>query len=345
MRKFIPYREIGNKDVLVVDGQHKRCVKLSHWGGANIFKDIEADSSAEIVINAIRKNHSSIDRELVSASHFDIDGFIGVWALGHQEYAVNNQHVLVHMAMTGDFREFDTEIKDADLTLKLVAWINKIEKEKFYPPFGVSNELSSCAKKFDFFLQYFSEIVEHIENYSHVWQDEYNKVLTDIETARAPGTKVIGFKEIGLCVVKTPDPLHYYAITGLTKGYDTVLSIFDNNRYEMEYKYTTWIDMASRPTWPRVKPDGLIKLLNELEKNDYRWYMDRLADSGPILRLIDKPIPKVIRYDQPYKREIFSSAINEEQLIKIVVDYFKDRYKDIVPKYSWTPSEMRKING
>ena len=52
MKKFIPYREIGEKDVLVVDGQHKRCEKLSHWPGANSHNELAADSSTAIVIRA-----------------------------------------------------------------------------------------------------------------------------------------------------------------------------------------------------------------------------------------------------------------------------------------------------
>jgi len=345
MRKFIPYREIGEKDVLIIDGQHKSCVKLSHWGGANTMIEVADDSSAGIVLNAIEKSHEALDRELVSASHFDIDGFVGVWSVFYPEKAVQIGHILKHMAFTGDFREFDPDFKDAETTLKLVCWINHLEKEKFYPPFGVHNELSSCTKKFDFFLEHFNDVLDNVDGYDEIWKKEYDKVSNDIEIMNSGDTMIEHFPEISLTVVETREPLHYYAITGKTVGNDMVLSIFDNNRYELEYKYTTWIDMVSRPTWPRLKLTQLIESLNAIEKSGYKWYMDRLADSGPILRLIDSPVPKVIRYGQPYNREIFSSSIDKDILKKIIVNFFKEKYKNIIPKPVWTARELRDINS
>ena len=344
MKKFVPYREIGDQDVLIIDGQHKRCVKLSHWGGANTYNDISGDSSAEIVLNAIHKNHHTLNRELVSASHFDIDGFVGVWSYFHPDKAIEAANILKEMAVTGDFREYNPQVRDANQILKLVCWINRMEKENFYPPFGVSNELSSCHHKFLYFLETFEDILDHTGNYQKVWQDEYQKVLADIEIMHKPETRIEKYDDIGLVIVETPEPVHYYAITGMTVGYDTVLSIFSNNRYELEYKYHTWIDMISRPTWPRLKLTSLISELNQIEQNDKNWYMDRLADSGPILRLIDEPVPKVIRYDQPYKREIFSSSIDNDVIKNKVVSYFRESYKNIVPKTTWTSSDLRMIN-
>ena len=48
-----------------------------------------------------------------------------------------------------------------------------------------------------------------------------------------------------------------------------VLSIYDNNRYELEYKYTTWVDIVSRPTLPRIDLSPLANQLNQLEKTNY----------------------------------------------------------------------------
>ena len=222
--------------------------------------------------------------------------------------------------------------------------MNKIEKQMFYPPFGVENELSSCTPKFLHFLNVFEEAFENIENYKSVWSEEYNRVYRDIEILKSQDTKIEINKDIGITIIETPEPLHYYALTGMTAGSDTVLTIYNDNRYELEYKYTTWIDMASRPTWPRLMLSSLINDLNKKEKSGKKWYMDRLADSGPIMRLIDQPIPKVIRYDQPYKRKIFQSSIDKEIFKESVINFFKEKYKNIVPKPSWKVSEIRKIN-
>jgi hypothetical protein len=270
---------------------------------------------------------------------------VGVWSVFHPEKAIQMENILTQMAMTSDFREFNPESPEADKTLKMVCWVNRVEREKFYPPFGVENELSRCYSKFNHFLETFEEAFENIDKYSSQWKEEYDRVLGDIEKLKRPETKIEHYRDIGLTIIETPEPLHYYALTGLTIGSDSVLAIYTNNRYELEYKYTTWIDMASRPAWPRLKLTSLINELNSFEKSGYKWYMDRLADSGPILRLIDRPLPKVIRYDQPYKRDIFSSTIDKELFKLKLIDYFKEKYREIKPKPAWTVSELRKING
>lgn len=41
---------------------------------------------------------------------------------------------------------------------------------------------------------------------------------------------------IGLVVISAPEPLHYYSLFSHTHGYDCVLMMYDDNRYELECK-------------------------------------------------------------------------------------------------------------
>jgi hypothetical protein len=41
--------------------------------------------------------------------------------------------------------------------------------------------------------------------------------------------------------------------------------MFDDNRYEIEAKYTQFITVASRPVWPRLEMAPLAAVLNQLE--------------------------------------------------------------------------------
>ncbi len=73
-------------------------------------------------------HYTGIENPLVSATHFDIDGFVGVFALFYPELALSFKEELIAMARIGDFREFRPNNENDDYALKLCCWMNKVEK-------------------------------------------------------------------------------------------------------------------------------------------------------------------------------------------------------------------------
>jgi len=47
--------------------------------------------------------------------------------------------------------------------------------------------------------------------------------------------------------------------------------MYDDNRYEVEEKYTQFVDLNSRPVWPRLDMHPLAALLNKLEQCHDSW--------------------------------------------------------------------------
>ena len=60
-KSFIPFHEIKDRKVIVVDGLHPRAFTLSHWKGANIHPNYAADTSGEIVLKAIEAASEEAD--------------------------------------------------------------------------------------------------------------------------------------------------------------------------------------------------------------------------------------------------------------------------------------------
>ena len=52
----------------------------------------------------------------------------------------------------------------------------------------------------------------------------------------------------------------------LSEGADAVVTVYPGNRYEIEYRYTGFVDLQSRPTWPRFNLAHLAKVLNGRER-------------------------------------------------------------------------------
>ncbi|MAY83288.1 MAG: hypothetical protein CMP59_04065 [Flavobacteriales bacterium] len=336
-KTFLSYHQIADQDVVVVDGLHPQKTVLSHWKGANVHAEVEADTSGEIAINAIEKGFPGVEAPYVSATHFDIDGFVGVFALFYPELTLKYKSAMIEMARIGDFREYLPKNEGSDLALKLCCWMNKVEKDMFYRPFEEKDEIKSCVPKFEYFLKIFPDVLQQIDQYKTDWEAEYMRVKEDMHLLQEEER----VNELGLIIRKAAQPLHYYALFSETEGLDMVLSIYPSNRYELECKYTTWIDLASRPNLPRVDLRPLAEQLNQIEASEQIWEVDRITDTGPILRLESKKLHKAERYAHPFEREIYGSSIEEVEFVKLVKEFLKKGFEGIKPKRFWTWKEMK----
>lgn len=348
-RYFVPFRQLRQRPTIIVDSTGQgAALTLAHWRGAATPAPLRDDTSAGSVLRALRQPATpGLEARAVTANHFDVDGFVGVWALLHPELALQHEPLLRLVATLGDFREINWADPLADHALQLVCWLNAEEKARFYEPFGAParrrREDEASAEKFAWFLPRFAEVLQNPEAGRAAWEPEYRRVKQGVDLLQSPATTLRRYPEVGLVVVRTPAPLPYYALFGPTAGADMVLSLYDGQRYEFEYKYTTWIDLESRPTLPRLPLLELATRLNDLEVAPHRWTFDGITDTGPLLRLSGKTLTKAQRYADPDQRPIYASSIPTEQLEAEVVAFFRKGYAGIQPRRYWSWAEIREV--
>ncbi len=350
-RYFVPFGAVRRQPTIVVDSTGLgAALTLAHWRGAPTPPALRDDTSAGSCLRALRAPATpGLAARAVTANHFDIDGFIGVWALLHPALALAHEALLRLVATLGDFRELDWQHPLADHALQVACWLNAEEKSRFYEPFGAParhrREDEASAEKFAWFLPRFAEILLRPEAGRAAWEPEYARVKTAVAALQGPLTRRTDYPDLGLTVVRTPAPVPYYALFGPTAGFDWVLSVYDGQRYELEAKYTTWIDLASRPTLPRLPLPALAARLNELETSNYRWAADPLTDTGPLLRLAGRRLPKAERYADPDGRPIYASALAASVVEAAVVEFLREGYAGVEPKQYWTWSEVRALSA
>ena len=348
-RYFVPFGQLRRQPAIVVDSTGLGAVlTLAHWRGAATPPALRDDTSAGSCLRALHAPATpGLEALAVTANHFDIDGFIGVWALLNPELALAHEPLLRLTATLGDFREIDQQHPLADHALRLACWLNAEEKARFYEPFGAPaqrrREDEASAEKFTWFLPRFTEIVLNKEVGRAAWEPEYTRVQQARAELQKPLTQHSYYPQIGLAVIRTPEPVPYYALFGPTAGFDWVLSLYDGQRYELECKYTTWIDLESRPTLPRLSLAPLAARLNELEKSNYRWAADPLTDTGPLLRLAGRRLTKAERYADPDGRPIYASSLAASVVEAEVVAFLQRGYAGIEPKQYWTWAEVRSV--
>ncbi|KUG09738.1 DUF6687 family protein [Solirubrum puertoriconensis] len=346
---FLPFAQARGQAAatVVVDSILPRAaLTLAHWRQAPTPAPFRDDTSAGSALRALHKLPAELQgAQFVTANHFDVDGFVGVWTLLNPELALQHETLLRMVATLGDFRELGWQHPLANTALKLVCWLNAKEKELFYPPFGAPElrrrEDEASAEKFAWFLSAFAEVLQNPDLGRTAWLPEYERVRRGIAAMQSSATQLNRYPELGLVVVHTPDPLPYYALFGPTEGYDIVLSCYGEQRYELEYKYTTWVDLESRPTLPRLPLQPLVECLNQLETTRRLWTCDAVTDTGPQLRLSGRDLSKVQRYADPDQRPIYASSIPAAELEAEVIRFFKTQYVGIEPRRYWSWDEIR----
>jgi hypothetical protein len=348
-RYFVPFAQLRQQPTLVVDSVGLgAALTLAHWRGAATPPPLRHDTSAGSALRALHQpDTTGLAARAVTANHFDIDGFVGVWSLLNPALALRHEALLLLVARLGDFREIAFAHPLADHALQLVCWLNAEEKAHFYEPFGAPTrrrrEDEASAEKFAWFLPRFAEMLANPAAGRATWEPAYARVKQGVGALQGPLTQRTDYPEIGLTVVRTPAPGPYYALFGPTAGFDWVLSLYDGQRYELECKYTTWIDLASRSTLPRLPLPALAARLNELETSNYCWVADPLTDTGPLLRLAGRRLSKAERYADPDERPIYASSLAASMVEAEVVAFLTKGYAGIQPKKYWTWAEVRSV--
>ena len=340
---FLPFHNISQEaPCVVVDSMHPdAAATLSHWRGAPVPDQFRADTSTEIVIKALRAQDACMNLPFVSNNHFDIDGGLGVWAMINPELALIHAETLIQAALIGDFREYDPAHPSADRALKLVCWINEEEKSRFYEPFGEKNEAEASVPKYHYFLPLISAFLEDPDRFATSWQAEFDRVQADIQSLNERGSRIL-YPELRVLVVRHPEPLHYYALFQQSRAADLVLMQFSDQRYELEYKYTGWVDTADRRQFPRLPFDALADRLQQLEKEALTWWGNSVMDTGPSMRLGGEQLTKAERFAHPYEREIRSSSIDPDRMLEEVLAFYRRAYQKIGPASRWSWADMRK---
>ncbi|KAI8474832.1 MAG: hypothetical protein J3K34DRAFT_406742 [Monoraphidium minutum] len=370
---YVPFADRFDDDscVVAVDCTHPRLPTLSHQRGSrNPAVGLRpADTSTGLVLNGLatgpwkRDVWAVCQRSCVTTNHFDVDSFLSVWCYINRAAAVEHEAVLRHMARIGDFREaflcpdlitaYGAEdsigfIREAYTALKLVCWLNTLERRLFSAPY----EARDCAAKMEWFLPRFLEVLEDPESAWSDWQSEYTTVVSGFDQLSGADCMVEAFPELGLAVVSAPDPLHYYALFSHTIGADVVVTIYDDHRYEVECKYTQTVSVTSRPVTPRLDMAPLAEVLNRLETDmpqHVAWTASRFTDSGPLLRLDARgeTLTKAQRYGHPTERPFYSSSIPPPKLAAVVRSFLHFGLSAAPAArpggFAW--SELHEING
>jgi hypothetical protein len=262
--RYVAYGDLEGVPNIVVDGDAQRdtVLTLSHWPHSGTPAVLADDLSAQIAFHYLDHPELHVDVDAVSNNHFDQDGLMSVYALVAPDEARARRDRVVDVARAGDFGTFHD--RDAART----AWtIALLETE------------DPGADPYEVVLPRVPELLDHPDRFHDYWAEE-DAHLAESEAAVRDGVVRIEEREdLDLAIVTIPEAwarrtvhrftttprqaVHPGAVHNATERFRLVY--LQGRHYEIQYRYETWVQYASRRPPGRIDLDELTAELNALE--------------------------------------------------------------------------------
>jgi hypothetical protein len=297
---YLPHDELGDGWNIIVDGagNSKSLITLSHWPHSGTPRELKDDLSAQIVFRYLDRPDCWVNAEVVSNNHFDEDGLVGVYALLHPSEARAQRALLTDIAAAGDFGTYRLrEAARAVFVLSAFAdpELSPLAADIFREPYP-----KLAARLYLELLPKLPEIITNLERFRLYWERE-DALLDEAEAMIRKGT--ITIEEIpclDLAIVTLPEDVavgkvhrfaqerraacHPMALHGAIGSFRVLL--VQGRRYELQYRYESWVQYMSRRPLPRIDLNPLTQRLSEEEGGAGRWVFDGVDEIAPRMRLV-----------------------------------------------------------
>lgn len=297
--RYVPYHQLSEEPNIIADGPATRQTKitLSHWPEAQLPEPLHADLSCQIVFNYLGQTDFQVESEVASNNHFDADGLVSLWALLNPEQSQQYRDLLIDIAGAGDFGTYK-ERDAARIAFVISAWSQ--------PGLSPLNQsvFDRCAAEqtmilYEELLPRLPKILERVHYLEQYWRAQ-DDLLERSEAAIAAGAvTIVEYPHADLAIVTLPRPaeserkrtcatpidqtIHPMAIHNRTAMMRILL--VQGSRYELYYRYESWVRYTSRPIAPRRDLSPLAQTLTDFEKRDAQWRFQGLQAATPALKI------------------------------------------------------------
>jgi len=296
---FSALGELSDRPNVMVDGApvESTVLTLSHWPGSPTPPPFKRDLSAGIVFAWLRAGAPLPARRsgpgkpaglpVVTTDHFDQDGLVGVYTLTDPEVALAAEDRLMALAEAGDFaRGHDRVALRASFALSALAesWTAPGAARAGSPPAAVRTNPALDGALHRAGLDRLPALLAGSEQWRADWEEE-DEFLTASRAALEAGSVTIDdYPELDLAVVRAPDaqwrpasqlgrrrPAAVHPVAVHNRTARSRVLVLSPPRYELYFRYETWVDLAS-PAWsPRLDLSAAAADLSAAEPRALRW--------------------------------------------------------------------------
>jgi hypothetical protein len=302
VRHYVPAQLLDGRPHLIVDGAPRpgTVCTLSHWPGTPTPDALRADLSAEIALRALARPDLVPDVDAVSIDHYDEDGVASLALMVVEGLADAHAGALVEAARVGDFGVV-TDRRHALVAFALAALADpeRTPVPGLRPGRRPDDWLEVCSAAATEALAQLPALVEAPEDHEVLWHDEaaaYDAAHDAIASGRVT---IDEHADADLAVVRlagAPDdpavlaagwagrPVHPAAVHSVTAC--TRVATLWGRRYEVRYRYETWVRLESHRPRLRVDLTQLAAQLSALEGGPAAWVFDGASAITPALHRV-----------------------------------------------------------
>lgn len=287
--RYVPYGpELEGVPNIIVDGRGNEAtvLALSHWPRNRTPPELKADSSTEIAINYLRSPKREAYRrgaDAASNNHFDVDGLMSLWAVLNPEAALQQADLLIATGECGDFDRWS-----GDQATKITCALYGLEMNPSSPIrkglTGMRDYLERTAFLYHETLPLVPELLAGVDGYEQYWRDTYAKVQAGRELFERGEATVQEVPELDLAIFELPHEVHDMALYERTQCTRVAL-VIQEQRYQVRYRYESWVEYQSRRQPPRIDLRPFAGFLMTFEGNAGDWVADDVQHTLPRMRL------------------------------------------------------------
>jgi hypothetical protein len=297
--RFVPYHRLDRAPNIIVDGAAGpgTILTLSHWPKSGTPANLKRDTSAEIVFAYLDSPSSHVHADIVSNNHFDEDGLVGIFTLVDPVTAQKNRDLLLDAASAGDFGVFKRR-EAARISFTISAYADPdtspLPAEIFARPYP-----EMAGELYRQLLELMPYLLANPAAYREYWEAEDQKLAASEELI-AQGLITIEEKPaLDLAIARIPEDLttqlvHRFTQKRMAECHPFTLHsrtpcarllLIQGQHIEFQYRYESWVQLASRRPAPRVDLRALASELNQEETSGGHWIFDGVEQITPRLHL------------------------------------------------------------
>ena len=282
--RFVPYREVGDRPNIVVDGAPLRStvLTLSHWPVNATPEPFKRETSTETALAYVEDHDPQRLAGIVTNNHFDEDGLFSMFTVLNRRSALRHRELLGDAARAGDFGVF--RHRDAARLCFVIESLADPRSSPLPPDTFTGTGARRVVRLYRLMLPRLPRLLENPARYRRFWQLQ-DQHLAASEALIADGRVTIEEEpELDLAIVRIPadlparpvwrylqreqSPVHPFAIHNRTRC--TRLVRIQGRRLEVQYRYESWLQIRSRRPALRVDLTAFAGWLNRRERHG-RW--------------------------------------------------------------------------
>jgi len=328
VRRYTPAHLLDGSPHVLVDGAPRpgTICTLSHWPGTPTPEPLRADLSAEIALRALARPDLVPDVETATIDHYDEDGIVALALLVIGGLAEVHADLLVEAARVGDFGVVrDRRAALVAFALGALADPQRTPVARLRPGARPEDWLEVCSVAAEEALRLLPALAACPEEHDGLWGDEASAYDAAVTALRDGSVTIEEHPDVDLAVVRVRDAalreraptvswagrvVHPAAVHSATSCLRVVT--ISGSRYELRYRYESWVRLTSFRPRPRVDLSRLAGELSAAERTapaatGASWTFDGAGAITPSLHLDER-----------------DSALDPERFVDVVVQALAD---------------------